>query len=251
MKAGKRIAAAACLAVAFAALAAAPASGLPRNFFGVVTLEPPASSDLQRMAAGGVQAVRLNVYWGNVEPTPGARHWTYFDALIGSMASAGLTPAPLFDGVPGWISSNSYRPPIYSASQKRAWTGFVTDFAARYANNGAFWAEHPELPYRPLTDWEVWNEPSLRQRWGGPPSPGGYLTLLRLTRRALLRTDPQARVVFGGTFPDPQALYGVPLTKFLKGIYAHRGARKLFDVLALHPYSSKPAQVLHTCREIR
>ena len=251
MKAGNRIAATAVLAVAISIAGVTPASALPKNFFGMATLEPPAPSDLQTMSSIGVESVRLNVYWANVEPTQGARDWTYYDSLIGSMASAGLTPEPVFDGSPQWISQDSYRPPIYSAAQQSAWTRFVTDFAARYGNNGTFWAEHPTVPYRPLTYWEVWNEPSLRQRWGGPPSPSGYITLLRITRRALLQADPHAKVVFAGTFPDPFAVFGMQLTKYLKKIYAHRGARKLFDVLALHPFSATPKQLVNTCRQFR
>jgi hypothetical protein len=29
-----------------------------------------------------------------------------------------------------------------------------------YGYNGQFWAAHPSLPYRPITAWEVWNEPN-------------------------------------------------------------------------------------------
>jgi hypothetical protein len=195
--------------------------------------------------------VRFAVTWRDVEPQPGMRNWAFDDALITDIAAAGLKPSPLIFGVPGWVSPHPARPPIYTAAQRDAWSRFLTDFAARYGQGGAFWRQHPELPYVPLTDWEVWNEPNLNGFWDGQPSPRRYLSLLELTRDGLRGGDPAARIVVGGIFPHPRPKYGVSVESFLNRLYRANGARAAFDAVALHPYSMKPKEVLETCREVR
>ena len=96
------------------------------------------------MSAAGVGSVRLFIYWGLAEPTPGSYDWSYYDSLFSNMASAGLRPAAQFSSSASWISDNPHRPPIYSRAQIAAWQDFLTNFARRYGPRGTFWAEHPE-----------------------------------------------------------------------------------------------------------
>jgi hypothetical protein len=203
------------------------------------------------MAQNGVATVRLQVNWGWVEPQPGHRDWSNYDAVVGSLAGVGLRAEPVLFGVPPWISSRPARPPIYSAAQRRAWIGFVAELAARYGDGGSFWRANPGLPHEPFIDWEVWNEPNLSGNWGGRPSPRRYVRLLRLTRSALKGSDPSARIGIGGIFPPPRPRYGVTLERFMQRLYRVHGARKLFDALAIHPYGSRPKRVLALTREAR
>jgi hypothetical protein len=43
--------------------------------------------------------------------------------------------------------------------------------------NGTFWAEYPTIPKRPITTWEIWNEPNLAGFCGGKPSAKGMAQL--------------------------------------------------------------------------
>lgn len=244
------------LAMMGAAPASAPAkranhAKVPPDFFGIVPLVDPSAGDAQAMSAAGVDSVRLLVYWGIVQPSPGVYDWSHYDSVIQNIASARLRPAAQFASSPPWISSDANRPPIYSDSQTAAWTNFLSAFARRYGPNGSFWAEHPNLPYEPVRSWEIWNEPNLYYTWGGPPNAGDYLRLLVASRQAIRGVDPAATIVFGGLFPLPSPDFGVNGAKFLKAFYAHPGARKSFDVLSLHPYSYTPADVVPTCRLLR
>jgi Glycosyl hydrolase catalytic core len=250
MRSLRRVAALALAASALIPAAASAAPAPPHGFFGVV---PSAlnRSDVTRMAASGVATVRLQVNWGFIEPRPGQRDWTNYDAVVASIAGAGMQPEPVLLGVPSWISRKAARPPLFSAGQRQAWMGFVAELAARYGHSGSFWSAHPELPYEPFADWEVWNEPNLTGFWGGRPSPRRYARLLRITRSGIDRSDPSARIAVGGLFPPPRAHYGVTLESFMQRLYRVHGIRRAFDAVAIHPYASRPKGVLAETRQAR
>src|SRR4051794_38305360 len=258
MQVGKKAAAigSVLLALVFAisGTAQAPAAAkapkhakVPADFYGVVPLADPGPADLSRMAGGGIETVRVFVYWGLVQPlAPGTFDWSTYDKQIGDIAAAGLNPAPQLGSFPGWIAAGPYRPPIYSDVQKVAWQSFLTEFVRRYGRGGSFWAEQPELPYKPAISYEIWNEPNLNLEWGGQPNANEYLTLLRLSQQAIKQVDPAGTVVFGGLFPFPipngsatSPGYGVPAKRFLKSFFSNPGANRTFDVLSLHPFSPK------------
>jgi Glycosyl hydrolase catalytic core len=252
MKGGRKARCVAATALAMisggAALAGtANAAPLPQ-FFGVVPSGYESSALLQRMAANGVGAVRLRIRWGDVEPQQGTRNWTYYDNYLRRLAAVGIQAQPYLMGVPGWLPP---RPPIFSAQARASWTSFLAELAGRYGRNGLFWQQNPSLPYLPLVDWEVWNEPNLSGFWGGRPKPRDYIRLLDLTRAGLRQTDPGVRISIGGLFPPPRARYGVSLKTFLSRIYRVRGARRTFDAVSIHPYAARPKGVIRSCRELR
>jgi polysaccharide biosynthesis protein PslG len=252
MKAGRKagcVGAAALATVSACAALAGPAdAAVPRDFFGVVPSGSDTSAEMQRMAATGVGAVRMQVNWATVEPQQGARNWSYYDDYIGRLAAAGLQAQPVLLGVPGWLPP---RPPIFSSVARSSWRSFLTELTGRYGPDGLFWRQHPTLPQLPLVDWEVWNEPNLRGYWGGRPSPRQYVRLLRLTRAGLRGSGARARIGIGGIFPPPRPRYGVSLRAFMQGIYRIHGARRVFDAVSIHPFAARPKGVLAACRQLR
>jgi len=103
----------------------------------------------------------------------------------------------------------------------------------RYGRGGSFWRAHPELPARPIKDWQVWNEPNLKSYWGNP-NAAEYVGLLKLAHGAIKARDPNARIVLAGL---PESRFGIPMARFLRDVYRVRNARAYFDVVALHPYA--------------
>jgi hypothetical protein len=91
--------------------------------------------------------------------------------------------------------------------------------------------------------WQIWNEPNLSYYWPKQPFAPSYVALLRAAHQAIKAADPGAQVVLGG-LPDTSWLS-------LKSIYAIRGARKLFDVVALHPYTKQPQGVITILKLVR
>jgi polysaccharide biosynthesis protein PslG len=239
-----------CLALAIAALAA-PASASSNPFFGVDGVNYPTQADLTRAGQGGVGTFGMQFFWGNTEPHPGDRIYATTDQLVAEAARAGVTVLPDLSGVPSWISRISTRPPIHTAGQRAAWRSLLTDFARRYGANGTFWALHPELPKRPITTWEIWNEPNLPGFWGGKPSARGFARLLRISAAGLRAGDPSAQVLTGGVFPFHTIHNTVDMTTYLDALYRVHGVKSSFDALGIHPYSTTPKGVLHWVRVAR
>jgi hypothetical protein len=242
-----------CIALAVvAALVAVPAASAASNpFFGVVGVNYPTQADMTHAAQGGAGTFRMQFYWGNTEPHPGDRFFATTDQLVAEAARAGLTLLPDLSGVPSWISRIPARPPIYSASQRAAWRSMLTDYARRYGSNGTFWILHPELPKRPVTTWEIWNEPNLGGFWGGRPSPRGFARLLKVSAAGLRAGDRSAQVLTGGVFPFHTIRNTVDMTTYLNALYRVHGVKNSFDALGIHPYSTSPKGVLHWVRVAR
>jgi hypothetical protein len=244
--------AAAC--VALAAVLAGPAAtqaAAPNPFYGVVGSYFPGQADLDRVAAAGGGTFRAQIDWRFIEPTPGTRTFYGTDVLFAEAAKAGVTVLPDLLGVPRWMSRDRSRPPIFTAFQRNEWRSLLTDYARRYGSNGTFWTEHPELPRRPVTTWEIWDEPNLGDSIGGKPRPRRYVRLLKISAGGLRAGDPAARVLTGGLFPYHTLRNTIKLTKYLNAMYRVPGAANAFDALGVHPYAARPNGVLRWVRVAR
>jgi polysaccharide biosynthesis protein PslG len=246
------IAAACAVAAAIAAgSGASTASAVtPNPFYGVVGVHVPNQAELNRVAAAGGGTFRFQLDWKFRERRPGALNWGATDLFFAQAALAGITPLPDLLGVPKWISRDHNRPPLRNARQRAAWSAFLSGLAQRYGSNGTFWAAHPELPQRPVTSWEIWDEPNRAPFFGGKTSARRFVKLLKLSSTALKSADPAAKVVAGGLWP-----YGSPgganIASYLKAMYRIPGASGSFDALGLHPFAAKPKGVLRIVAAIR
>ena len=243
-----------CL-VAAAALAGASSDAQAaggKQLFGVAFPGYPTSSEFQRISTGGVRTVRSQIYWGTVEPTPGARNWQVVDALVTDASRAGVKLLPFLYGTPPWASQNAAAPPIYSPAARTAWTTFVADLARRYGTSGTFWAAHPELLRTPIDIWQVWNEVNFHYFWGSQPSARGYADLVKLTRAGLRAGDPAAKVLLAGIVPYKTAGAGdVPGDNYLRRLFRVKGMGKQFDAVGIHPFGKRPRVVLGALRDAR
>jgi hypothetical protein len=254
----------AILVYAPAVAVAAPSRQVPREFIGVVadgpvfedeTLERAGTSlelEMDLMVRTGVESIRLSFYWERLQPY---RSWdavpvgaaegfrdsagipTDFratDRIVRSAAQRGLSLLPVVLGAPGWAA----RHPGEFASppaDPRTYAAFVQALAERYGSRGSFWGEHPGLPRMPLTEWQLWNEPTFRNFWLDQPFQSDYVALLRESRRALRRGDKRARIILAGLVYESW--------EALEDIY-RAGGRRWFDTVALHPFTRRPADVL-------
>jgi hypothetical protein len=250
---GTRVLVTSCLVaicLGFAANAAPAAGG--GSFYGVGSVTYPTAGDFQRMARAGARTLRVQFNWQDVEPTAGARNWGVPDAIVAESARSGVRLLPILYGTPPWLSSNTTYPPIRTPQARAAWSAYTTDLALRYGSNGSFWAQHPELPRVPITDWQIWNEVNLRFYWGAKPNARDYADLLGLTRPALRAGDPASRLILSGLIPFKAAGVGsVGGERYLQRLLKLRGVRRLFDVVAIHPYGRTPRLVLKSLIQTR
>jgi hypothetical protein len=242
----KRVVAAIAAAGALVAMGgpARAAGAVPQNFIGVVAgtelVDRPQliDSEVRRMRAAGVRTVRSPFNWWAIEPAPGAYRWATTDRLVGAAAAQGIDVLPTVLGAPAWAAIDPGR--LVGAPRRPADYGrFLAVAARRYGPGGAFWRTRPWLPTRPIRLWQIWNEPSVPYFWDAQPWPQRYVALLRAARRALRGVDPGARVMAAG---NPRASW-----TSLDRLYA-AGLRGLADVLAVHPFTRRPADVVRIVR---
>jgi hypothetical protein len=244
----RHLAIATALTVCLAVPAGAPAAA-PRAVYGVMAAQDPSSSEIARMGAGHVGTLRINFVWGAVQPTESsALDFSYYDAIIGAAAQQGIRVLPTVYSSPSWVASRSNYPP--TGRFMGPFRAFVQAAAQRYGTNGTFWSENPSIPKLPVADWQLWNEMNSPSFWFRKPKPKQYVKLLKAFNGGIKSGDPSAKIVLGGLFRTPRIRNGVPLDRYLPGIYRAKG-KKFFDAVAMHPYSTTPKDALRAVRDTR
>jgi hypothetical protein len=208
--------------------------------------DTPSEAEFARLGAARIGLFRTNILWSVVEYQRGARHWAPYDALVFNAAAARMRVVPVLLGSPRFAARKFQYPPR-SARNKKRWARFVTEAVRRYGRRGVFWRHNPTVPYRPITAWQVWNEPNFRGYWNGRPSARGYVRFLKLTRRAIKKGDRKAKIVLAGL---PETRLGTPGRRFLPKLY-RAGARRYFDVISLHAYARNHRGVLKSVKRLR
>jgi hypothetical protein len=241
--------AATLLVAAPAAEAATPRA--PKGFHGVmwdraVTRGSSADQDEQwaLMRRSGVESVRLVFSWARVQREPGVQpDFSETDAYVELAARHGIRLLPVVLDTPDWAKKYPARhgsPPEFVSD----YATFMTWLVQRYGPGGAFWDLRPDLPERPLREWQIWNEPHFDFYWytpGGDWAPE-YVQLLQTSKDAIESVDPGARIVLAG-FADAS-------WRVLAKAY-QAGARGAFDVATINIFTGRPGFVMAAVRLTR
>ena len=210
---------------------------LPSNFFGVSpnrgVLTP---AEFGRMHRGGIRSLRVPLGWSSAWPTPFSFNWTYLDYQVAGAASAGLSVLPVVYSTPRWLGVNPLSMPVGTAPLRSAWQAFLKLVVERYGPRGAFWTAHPNLPYKPIRAWQIWNEENSIW-YTEPVSVSNYARLLKLSSKAIKAADPGATVLMGGLYGRPKLPNTLSANTFLKRLYQVKGIKSSFDAVGLHPYA--------------
>jgi hypothetical protein len=230
--------------------AAVAARSVPQGFYGMVydgaaTSAPASVQDAQfaRMASAGVESVRTVFSWADAQPVQGGPiDFSHTDQVVGEAVAHGIDLLPVVIYAPGWArrDSNLFASPPAQVSD---YTAYLQALVARYGPGGSFWAEHPELPARPLRTWQVWNEPQLRYQWNAPGFAKDYGALLRASYKALKAADPGCTVVLAGATNLSWQI--------IAQLYKQGRIHGSFDVVAVHPYTATPAHVARIIELVR
>jgi hypothetical protein len=257
------------LLVAIAATAVGTAAArVPQGFVGMnlgpysfaPALDPNRQFD--RMVGSGVESVRVVFSWKDAQPyasladVPPDQAGDYVagaggvptsfgatDEVMTLAASHGLTVLPVVIYTPRWEERPHPAADFGLPKSNAVYADYVALLVRRYGPRGAFWSEHRELPYLPIHAWQIWNEPNTRTRWPIQPFARTYVAMVRAARSAIRRADPGAKIVLAGM---PNYSW-----RGLEKIYRVPGARRLFDVVAIHPYTASPQGVLTILRRAR
>jgi hypothetical protein len=244
------IALTAALLVAAAPAAQAAPRKVPRGFHGVMwdraaTRAPAADLEQQwaSMAQSGVESVRTVFSWANAQPAEGtAPDLSRSDEIVALAARHNVRLLPIVLDTPDWAARRPGHgaPPTYV----NAYTAFLRSLVLRYGPRGSFWDERPDVPRRPLREWQIWNEPHLDFYWNskGGSWVRGYAPLLRASYSAIKSVDRRATVVL--------AAMADFAWRHLDRLNRHR-IRRHFDVAALNFFTSRPKNVMKGVRFFR
>jgi hypothetical protein len=243
-----------CLAVT---LSSAPGASAADPFFGLFgsnMSSPPGqlAADLDAQAATGAGTVRELLFWDRIERAPGVFDFRDTDDLITAATARGMTVLPVLVGTPSFHSTRpaAQRGGVWPPREPASIARFARELTRRYGRRGTFWRCPPlrllcRRPYRPITAWQVWNEPDITSWWRTGVSPGAYAALLAEAHRGLKAGDPSAEVVLGGL-----TIRAVTRGGYLERLY-DLGAARHFDTVALHPYAANVSGVVGVLRRAR
>lgn len=179
-------------------------------------------ADLDRMAEAGVEWIRLDVAWSDIEAVPGEPDWTSADRIVAEVRARKLRILAMVAYTPEWArppDTTDKHPPTRPDDLAR----FAGAVAERYAAD--------------VDAWEIWNEPNLARFWRPRPDAAAYAELVGTVAPAIRRADPTATLVTGGLAPaeDDPATELSPET-FLQEMFDSLPPRTV-DAVAVHPYS--------------
>jgi hypothetical protein len=188
--------------------------------------------NLAAIAGAGVTMERVELSWDTVEHKPGKWNFGEFDKEFAKAARHGITMLPLLMDVPSWAGSAVNAFP----SKTAAYAAYVARVVARYGKHGTFWRAHRKIPARPVTWFEIWNEPYLSQFSGSGVNPGAYARLFKQAVVAGKRADGSARFLIEadlyGTKEDGSSINWVgPMFDAVPDL------GRYIDGVAVHPYT--------------
>jgi hypothetical protein len=253
-----RLAVPALVAVCLLWCAGAAAAGVPDDFVGVASDDVFAGSQAYRDSAlsaerdTGIGLIRKTFTWSSIERSRGRFAFGSYDGYVGDAARHGIRLLPILYDPPRFRSSRPRRHArhgVYPPKRYSDMGRFGAAVARRYGPGGSFWSQHPEIPARPITAWQIWNEPNLRYYWPRGPSARQYTRLLRATGSAIKAVDPSAEIVTAG-LADSHLRGTIPLRRYIAGIYGARG-RGAFDTLGLNAYAVNVSQLGASLRGVR
>ena len=218
---------------------------VPFGWMGVLAAPPIGSQreltdrEVRAMALIGVETLRVPFYWRDAQPN-GAQSTTFapYDRIVGSAARRRIRVLPTVLGTPRWARrrrTNEGSSPRHAED----YANFMVALIGRYGPRGTFWSEHRDVPRQPIRLWQLYNEPEHRIYWAEQPFYKNYVNLLKVTRKAMRRADPGAKVVLAG-------LVGRSWEQ-LRAIYKAGGGPH-FDYLAVHPFTRLLPDVLRILR---
>jgi hypothetical protein len=170
----------------------------------------------------GVEWIKQQVEWTNIEHAPGAYDWRELDVIVDKVNGYGLQLMLSVNHAPGWTRSEAveYGPPHDPAEFGR----FMGVLAARYQGR--------------VAAYELWNEPNLQREWRGEPlDPALFVALIQEGSQAIRAADPSARLISGAPavtgINDGET--AVDDRIYLQGMVA-AGVGQWVDGVGVHPY---------------
>ena len=196
-----------------------------------------AQVEMQRISAGGVDWIREDLLWGQLEPQRGSFVWTKADNLMTAAAMTRMHVLGILDYSAPWASSdptgqgNTQYPP----SNPSDYATFAAAVVARYGPAGTFWTANPQLTPMPLTAVELWNEPFGSWDWLPNPNPTAYAALVRAAAAAIRSANRGVSILASGDVLQSRT-DGTIVTWLDTLLTVDPGLGTVIDGWTVHPY---------------
>jgi LysM repeat protein len=183
-------------------------------------------------AAMGMQWVKQEVNWRDIEPVKDELDFSQLDAVVEALNGAGINILLTVRSAPRWAftpmtfdDGNVNTGEAGSPDDVEDFARFMIALTSRYVGR--------------VQAYEIWNEPNLRREWNNAVNPLGaasYINLLRAGYNAVKAADPAAVVVSAGLAPT--GLFDVVNAQndrvFLRELF-QLGLAEISDVIGAHP----------------
>lgn len=177
---------------------------------------------LDRMKTSGFIWIRHVIPWDEVEVASGEFDWSELDRIASAFEQQPtLKWVPVIFFTPAWYrdeDSTRTAPPSNPDDLAR----FSAAFAKRYGHI--------------VDHYQIWDEPNLKEAWGGNPQAASYLAILAASYRAIHATDLGATVIAAALAPTVETgPENISDWLFLRQLY-QLGLEEYSDALAAKPY---------------
>lgn len=245
----RRIALALALTLALTLTAAPAAAALDPMREGIMwttQFTPPLDQLAQLTGDAHAEVARLPIRWKNVQRGPGKPFdFSRYDPYVEALARNGVTVVANLHGTPKWAAETTAggqpierRPPV--AAFQDDWRRYARQVVRRYGPGGTLWQERgvagEPLPYHPIREYEIWNEPNLAENWtGGRRDPKSYAAFLIDTAEAIRAERGDTRIL-----GISLCHCGVSPMSYTQRVLAVPGAREAMNAIAYHTYRAGP-----------
>jgi hypothetical protein len=176
---------------------------------------------LNRLQSLGVDIVRINVNWSEVESRDGVFDWSGYDPVIKGLHVRGIEPVLTLVSTPSWANGGQG-------------TNWVPTSGASFAAFASATARH----YPFVTRFLIWNEPNQR-RWLRPTLPSLYVQRLLNPAYVAIHAVRKHALVGGGVTAPRAATGGISPAVWIAGM---AGAGAKLDAYAHNPYPLTPSE---------
>lgn len=180
---------------------------------------------IQMLQALGLEWVRVDLHWADMEPVEGQFQYAPIDALVSVLEQQQIKSTFYMVGSAAFASSapaGTTNYDQYPPQDPQVYASRMASLASRYPG---------------VLGWEIWNEPNLSTNWEPQPSPSGFATLLQASTQAIEQAAPGNTIIIGGmAYYSQMSVIGGLMLQSLASL----GALGLGDIVAYHPYSQYP-----------
>jgi hypothetical protein len=224
------------------ALPASVSAAPPPGFVGMTADDlsgnagPYREKGLAQLEAARVQLLRVTFNWAAIEVAPNSFDFSAYDAYVRQAAEHNITFLPVLVNSPDFYSKKPGTRFAFQPRDNADLARFATLLVQRYGPNGTLW-QGVSNPH-PMTAWQIWNEPNLKQYWTPRPNAAQYRSMLQTVGAAIKSVDPNAEIVTAG-LPDSRLSGAIRLQPYLKSLYSGGGGNAI-DTVAINSYAVSP-----------